>query len=342
MDERSTSPGRFERLRSLSSLTVDKEVPEEEKTDEDSLLRCAGILNRSPPKKRSRMTLWNFVCVEALGERHSAGLDDSVPKAIDNFLAVPARFERFVAFGLLVSLDTFLDTVTLLPLRASIAAVAAVARITVRYGGVKTRSRGFPGRGIPRCVVDLRFDRARAYDLMRFGTLLFCRSVLTLVPMSQAYHWIRGQNTIKLYVIIGIMEVFDRLACAFGQDALDSLYLATRHSKTWKDIRRVVLFFVVTNGVVLCHSGLLYIHITTLNVVVNASEDSAIVALLVSNNFSEIKAFVFKKYNAINLFEVACSDVCERFKPPVPKSNFDPSLDFILFSDRRVVVFSKL
>ena len=41
--------------------------------------------------------LASFAFTEALGERHSAGLDDSVPEAIDNFLAVPARFERFVA-----------------------------------------------------------------------------------------------------------------------------------------------------------------------------------------------------------------------------------------------------
>ena len=282
---------------------------------EVSISAKCGIL-RSPQKpcdERRRMGLWEFVLVEALGERHSAGLDDSVPKAIDNFLAVPARFERFVAFGLLVSLDTFLDTVTLLPLRAVMAFFAGIARLTQKRNdrdADKRRTVFF----LFRMFRGIRFDRARAYDLMRFATLAFCGSMLSLVPMGQAYHWIRGQNTIKLYVIIGIMEVFDRLACAFGQDALDSLYLATRRSKTGREIRRVVLFFVVTNGVVLFHAALLYVHITTLNVVVNASEDSAIVALLVSNNFSEIKSFVFKKYNAHNLFELACSDVCERFK----------------------------
>eukprot|EP00635_Sarcinochrysidales_sp_CCMP3193_P011562 CAMPEP_0118911800 /NCGR_PEP_ID=MMETSP1166-20130328/13337_1 /TAXON_ID=1104430 /ORGANISM="Chrysoreinhardia sp, Strain CCMP3193" /LENGTH=679 /DNA_ID=CAMNT_0006851307 /DNA_START=57 /DNA_END=2096 /DNA_ORIENTATION=- len=347
MEERSTSPGRLERqvrsgLPQFDVAALREEEEEETKEEscfpsaalgaagpstagppsssikrelsDDSLSARCGLLTRSPQNllleqhhaasasQRRRMSLWDFVVVEALGERHSAGLDDSVPKAIDNFLAVPARFERFVAFGLLVSLDTFLDAVTLLPLRASIAFVAVVARVS------PTKKWRF------KCLRDLRFDRARGYDLMRFLTLLFCTSVLTLVPMSQTYHWIRGQNTIKLYVIIGIMEVFDRLACAFGQDALDSLYLATRRSKTWAEIRRVFLFFVVTNGVILSHSALLYVHITTLNVVVNASEDSAIVTLLISNNFSEIKAFVFKKYNAVNLFEVACSDVCERFK----------------------------
>ena len=63
----------------------------------------------------------------------------------------------------------------------------------------------------------------------------------------------------------------------------------------------------------LLHSLLLYAHLTTLDVVVT-SADSSIVALLVSNNFSEIKSAVFKKNSVDNLFDVACSDVCERFK----------------------------
>ncbi|KAH8094081.1 hypothetical protein JL720_4070 [Aureococcus anophagefferens] len=158
---------------------------------------------------------------------------------------------------------------------------------------------------------DVASPAARAYDLARFLTILLVNYVLKQVPLSRAYHWIRGQNTIKLYVIVGIMEVFDRLLCAFSQDALDSFYLTTRHATEW---RRVLLFFGLVNVVVVSHSLLLYTHLTTLNVVVNASEDSALVALLVSNNFSEIKSAVFKKYNATNLFDIACSDVCERFK----------------------------
>jgi len=284
-------------------------------------------------KQREKMSLWSFIAVEFLGERHSTGLDDSVPKAIDNFLAVPARFERFVAFGLLVCLDTFLDTITLLPVRALLAAIAlgriALRRVSEAIGWsrkkncsnerINTQEHKYLFNILFQFVGkkefytsgwQLKFDRARAYDLMRFIVIIVCAYILRLVPMSQAYHWIRGQNTIKLYVIIGIMEVFDRLACAFGQDAQDSLFLATRNYK----FERVLLFFFVVMGVIMVHSSLLYVHITTLNVVVNASEDSAIVALLVSNNFSEIKSFVFKKYNAHNLFDVACADVCERFK----------------------------
>lgn len=41
---------------------------------------------------------------------------------------------------------------------------------------------------------------------------------------------------LKLYVLIAIVEVFDRLLCTFGQDAWDSLYWNTtrrpRHLRT--------------------------------------------------------------------------------------------------------------
>jgi len=57
--------------------------------------------------------------------------------------------------------------------------------------------------------------------------------------MSRVYHWIRGQQMIKIYVMTGMLEVISSLLSAFGQDALDSLYYATAGSK--KPLTRVLL-----------------------------------------------------------------------------------------------------
>lgn len=38
------------------------------------------------------------------------------------------------------------------------------------------------------------------------------------------YHKVRGQDTIKLYVIFNALEIADRLCGAFGQDLLDTLF----------------------------------------------------------------------------------------------------------------------
>jgi len=61
------------------------------------------------------------------------------------------------------------------------------------------------------------------------------------------------------------------------------------------------------------HSFLLFVHVATLNVAMNSS-DQALLSLLIGGNFAEIKSTVFKKYNKAGLFKITASDVCERFK----------------------------
>ena len=139
---------------------------------------------------------------------------------------------------------------------------------------------------------------------------LIYRFVLLPIPIGILYHWIRGQAMLKLYVLIAIVEVFDRLMCAMGQDCFSSMYWNT--TRRPKSMRMLVSFIVV-----LCyatvHTVLLFIHVATLNVAMN-SADHALLTLLISGNFAEIKSTVFKKYNRPNLFKITASDICERFK----------------------------
>ena len=111
------------------------------------------------------------------------------------------------------------------------------------------------------------------------------------------------------------MEVFDRLLCAFAQDALDSFYLSTRGAlESVNNARKSAVFLSLVTVVTVAHALLLFVHLTTLNVVVNANEATALFALLVSNNFSEIKSTVFKRFTPLTLFDITAADVCERFK----------------------------
>jgi hypothetical protein len=125
------------------------------------------------------------------------------------------------------------------------------------------------------------------------------------------YHWIRGQTMMKLYLLVAIVEVFDRLMCGFGQDALDSLF--------WNTTRRphahprLIVSLVVVFVYALLHSLVLFLHITTVNVAMN-SADHALLSLLIGGNFAEIKGTVFKKHSKKNLFQITMSDICERFK----------------------------
>lgn len=115
---------------------------------------------------------------------------------------------------------------------------------------------------------------------------------------------------LKLYVLIAIMEVFDRLMCTMGQDCLDSMYWnTTRRPRS----TRMLVSFIVVLVYAMCHTLILFIHIATMNVAIN-SADQALLTLLISGNFAEIKSTVFKKYNKPNLFKITASDICERFK----------------------------
>jgi hypothetical protein len=55
----------------------------------------------------------------------------------------------------------------------------------------------------------------------------------------------------------------------------------------------------------------LFYQAITLNVAVNA-HNNALLTLLVSNQFVEIKSAVFKKFEKENLFQLACSGIVGR------------------------------
>jgi hypothetical protein len=47
---------------------------------------------------------------------------------------------------------------------------------------------------------------------------------LQMIDISLIYHVIRGQGTIKLYVVYNVLEIFDKLCQSFGEDVLQVLF----------------------------------------------------------------------------------------------------------------------
>ena len=94
---------------------------------------------------------------------------------------------QIVIFGFVLCLDSFLHTFTILPIRALLALRSLVS------------SQIRPSK-IP-------FPPSQKADILR--SLLLILSVVILIPLtnaSQIYHSIRGQDTIKLYVIFNALE----------------------------------------------------------------------------------------------------------------------------------------
>ncbi|KAJ5467190.1 Membrane protein [Penicillium sp. IBT 31633x] len=140
--------------------------------------------------------------------------------------------------------------------------------------------------------------------------------VLMYFDSSRMYHWIRGQAAIKLYVIYNVLEVSDRLLAAIGQDVLECLFsreaLERRPDGRSKIIRPFWLFLLALAYTV-SHALSLFYQVMTLNVAVN-SYSNALITLLLSNQFVEIKSTVFRKFEKENLFQLTCADVVERFQ----------------------------
>jgi Eukaryotic membrane protein family len=211
------------------------------------------------------------------------------------------------------------------------------------------RSSAFHATGhahrVPQHAVNCRVSTV--IDLMHLSVFVFTSMVLASFDISYIYHNIRGQSVIKLYVVFNVMEIFDRLCCSFGVDILDSLGWTTASAVNYFNARtsqrvaaqqraprnssgpenavsaqsfrgfvlltRVTVDYLCTLVYVCLHATVLVLWVVTLNVAIN-TQNNALLTLLVSNNFVELKGSVFKNYKVQNLFQIACSDAVERFQ----------------------------
>jgi hypothetical protein len=224
------------------------------------------------------------------------------------FVKVPSAVEALLTFGFWISVDSFLYTLTVLPIRFAWSLLLLLRLAFTKVTSVFRSSRSKSGDNEES---PFEFHRRHSYQLIQVSIIYIIHEyVLMPINISIIYHWIRVQSMVKLYLLVAMVEVFDRLMCSLGQDCLDSLYYNT--TRRPRSSRLVVSALVVLTYTAL-HSFLLFVHVATLNVAMNSS-DQALLSLLIGGNFAEIKSTVFKKYNKAGLFKITASDVCERFK----------------------------
>ncbi|KAJ3231861.1 hypothetical protein HDU81_003474 [Chytriomyces hyalinus] len=229
---------------------------------------------------------------EVADQNHSVNLKK---ERIENFLAVPWEFEKLIFLGYLICLDSFLYIFTILPVRILIALHTIFKSIFFRSS---------------------RLNTSQKCDLMKGLLVIICCYLLENVDGSRVYHSVRGQSTIKLYVIFNMLEIFDKLMSAFGHDILDSLFSKTTTSSSrtlsFHRLNRVTHFSLAL-AYVFGHSLILFYQVMALNVAIN-SHNNTLFSLLLSNQFIEIKGSVFKRFERENLFQLSCADIVERFQ----------------------------
>jgi len=236
---------------------------------------------------------WLFLKSEIYGEDAiPEKLSELKKERIQNFLAVPVELEKFLNYGILICLDSFLYTFTILPIRLIVAVFSLVKGLFVKEN-FKTRHKS---------------------DILKGLLIFFCCISMQYIDVSRLYHFVRGQNIVKLYLIYNLMENFDKLCSAFGHDVLDSLFAENIIKKSNKGSRfPVVVHFVVALIYLVLHTVVLFYLVVSLNVAIN-SYNNALLSFLISNQFGEIKSSVFKRFERENLFQLTCADIVERFQ----------------------------
>ncbi|WOL02597.1 protein POLLEN DEFECTIVE IN GUIDANCE 1 [Canna indica] len=211
----------------------------------------------------------------------SAGNEKKRQRVYNTMFHVPWRCERLIVAGFFVCLESFLSLLTIMPAKIAM----AVWRV------LKTRQFWMPS----------------AAELSDFGCFFVLASgvaSLHLTDISLIYHFIRGQGTIKLYVVYNVLEIFDKLCQSFGEDVLQVLFDSAEGLAACspENLKFELIRFIFDEAIAAI----------TLSTCIIA-HNNAVLALLVSNNFAEIKSNVFKRVSKENIHSLVYYDIVERF-----------------------------
>ncbi|KAK7350657.1 hypothetical protein VNO77_09513 [Canavalia gladiata] len=202
-------------------------------------------------------------------------------KVYDTIFRLPWRCELLIDVGFFVCFDSFLSLLTIMPTRI----MMTIWRL------LKTRQF--------KRLSTMEFSDFGCFLIMGCGVVLLQRTDISLI-----YHMIRGQGTIKLYVVYNVLEIFDKLCQSFNGDVLQTLFLSAEGLAScppesmrfwiWRFVSDQALAAITLSTCIVAHNNALF-------------------ALLVSNNFAEIKSNVFKRYSKDNVHSLVYFDSVERF-----------------------------
>ena len=275
---------------------------------------------------------------------------DERERVYNTLIYVPLQYERMLLFGLLLCLDSFLAVFTLMPVRAaylgylkvcdlykkdSVSLLSLLRKVSHHHlpkqkkegKDEKVKKAGTKGEGDKEAFVQALPDYL--CDVLWVGLILLSCYVLLQWKTSEAFHYIHAQEVIKLYVVLTMLEIFDKICGSLSFDCLEtlaascSMLLGGRSSRGGQeypagskggraDATRVVVDFFVTLLVMCLHCLIIMLEAVAFNVVLN-SASSSLLALLVSNNFAELKGTVFKNMNVTRLWTLSMQDIVEHF-----------------------------
>lgn len=262
-------------------------------------------------------SVWNYCALELgirVGEREDdPDMSHARERVFDLLWYIPLELEKFCLYGGLLCADAILGLFTSLPVRVlsqTVRLVVSVATFKSKASSSKRRAWGIHP-----------YAREHLNDVLWLFMLAVAVTYTHMLDVSVIYHYIRGQETIKLYMACHVLETFDKLLCSFNSNVLDALQnsvhgcvsAATNGAKVDQitSVFRLAVDVMLSTCATVAHTFILLTHAVTLSVAIN-SHANAMLLVLISNNFAEMKGHVFKKQDPEKLFGVSRLDVIER------------------------------
>ncbi|ODV87995.1 hypothetical protein CANARDRAFT_183748, partial [[Candida] arabinofermentans NRRL YB-2248] len=225
-----------------------------------------------------------------------------------NFIKLPAFVEKFMIYGLVYCTIVFLKMLTIVPLRFTIHCCSFARSLFNNNTKAAAEKQS----------VLIKFIRLKN-DLITVLLTVATLWLLQGMDSSRIYHNIRAGTAVKLYFMVGALEIADKLLSAVGQDLIKIIYNIKLHnvrsevlSLNYKQLSTCIVVFAITVVYLSVHSHVLVYQVMALNVAIN-SYSNALLTLILSNQFAELKGAVFKKSEREGLFQITCADLNERF-----------------------------
>ncbi|EJS43958.1 YER140W [Saccharomyces arboricola H-6] len=257
--------------------------------------------------------LWNTIdrhkSIEEKNDRSDAEREEEQGDAYEleqllNMLRIPVFLEKFMLFALLTSLDCFLYYFTVLPIRLVKGYVKQFKSYRQHYH-LQKRSGHKHKKPFEYKITTREYKERCMIFIIVISSIL-----LSKLDTSKLYHRIKRQSAMKLYMLFSVLEMADKMLASLGQSLLTVMLSKKGSQRIFPHKCLLVsmsLIYVTLHGYVLVYQAI------SLNIAVN-SYSNALLTLLLSMQFAEIKSSVLKKFDKEGFFQITISDVVERFK----------------------------
>ena len=240
-----------------------------------------------------RLPVWEYIQAElglTVGAReHDPDMAVARERVFDIIWYIPVEFERLNLYGGALCADAILGVVTSLPVRV----LCQTARLVVVPWESRWRRAGREDKESTSKKPWGFHPYAREHLSDSLWLFILAGAVIAAghVDVSVLYHYIRGQEVIKLYLACSVLECFDKLCSAFNCHVLDALQnsvflvvSASARSETRgaQFVAWAQLFF--DTGLALAtttaHTLILLTHAVTLSVAINSHTNAMLLVLI--------------------------------------------------------------